>query len=145
MSRLSDRAKRALALGGSEAIRLHRDVLEPEHVLIGLLCCGDMTVARALASVGIELERAREMVDALSGPGDVAREITAVAPSSSTRGVIERAATEADRMGSEIVEPKQLLLALAQEQGTVSRVLESSGTSADAIRSKVLADSPSGS
>src|SRR5687767_13774210 len=48
MSRLSDRAKRAVAQGGSEAVRLHRNVAEPEHVLLGLLCCGDERVSRTL-------------------------------------------------------------------------------------------------
>jgi len=141
MSRLSDRAKRAVALGGNEAIRLHRDVVEPGDVLVGLLCCGDITVARVLGGVGIEVDSARQMVDALTAAGDVHGEITAVAPSSSTRAVIDRAATEADRMGNETVEPKHVLLALIQEQGTVARVLESSGTSADAIRGNLLADS----
>jgi ATP-dependent Clp protease ATP-binding subunit ClpA len=70
------------------------------------------------------------------------REIAEVAPSPSTRGVIDRAASEADRTGDETVEPKHVLLAaLLQEAGTVSRVLESLGTSSDAIRRNLLADS----
>ena len=34
-NRLDDRAKRVLALAGSEATRLHGDIVQPEHVLLG--------------------------------------------------------------------------------------------------------------
>jgi len=134
ISRFSDRAKRVLALAGNEATRLNRNVVEPEHLLVGLLCCGDIEVARALEAGGMQVDKVREVVQTLTGQADVHGEITEVAPSSSTRGVIDRAATEADRTGDETVEPEHVLLAVLQEAGTVSRVLESLGTSADAIR-----------
>jgi ATP-dependent Clp protease ATP-binding subunit ClpC len=140
MSQLSDRAKRALALGGSEAIRLHRNVVGPEHLIVGLLCCGEAAVLGALEAGGLQVDKVREAVETLTGRGDVHGEITEVTPSSSTRGVIDRAAAGADRTGNEPVEPEHVLLSVLQEP-TASRVLESLGTSADAIRRNLLADS----
>jgi ATP-dependent Clp protease ATP-binding subunit ClpA len=116
-------------------------VVEPEHVLIGLLCCGDPTVARALEASGMQVDKVREVVQTLTGRGDVPGEITEVAPSSSTRGVIDRAAAEADLTGDDTVEPKHVLLAVLKQSGTVPGVLDSLGTSADAIRSNLPAHS----
>jgi ATP-dependent Clp protease ATP-binding subunit ClpA len=138
MSRLSDRAKRALSIGGSEAVRLRRDRVEPEHVLIGLLCCGDSTVERALAAV--EVGRARQLVDELVGAGEVLGQIDAVTPSASTRGVVDRAATEADRLTDVTIEPRHVLLALVDEQG-VAHVLDAFGISRGAIRRQLLGGS----
>jgi ATP-dependent Clp protease ATP-binding subunit ClpC len=142
MSRLSDRAKRAVAQGGSEAVRLHRNVAEPEHVLLGLLCCGDEKVSRVLEAQGVQLDRARELVESLGGQGDVVGEISEIWPSSSTREVIERAATKADQAGHDRIEPEHVLLALIEDRGTVAKILESFGVSADAVR-RDLADSGS--
>ncbi len=130
-----------LGLAGNEATRLNRDKVEPEHLFVGLLCCGDARVARVLEAGGMQVDKVREVVDSLSGRGEVHGEITAVEPSSSTRGVIERAATEADRTGDETVQPVHVLLAVIQESGTVSRLLDSFGMSADAVRRSLLADS----
>lgn len=140
MSRLSDRAKRVLALGGSEATRLNRNVVEPEHLIVGLLCSGDAGVLRALEAGGLQVDKVREAVETLTGRGDVHGEITEVTPSSRTRGVIDRAAAEADRTGNETVEPEHVLLAVLQEP-TASRILQSLATSADAILGNLRADS----
>ena len=64
----------------------------------------------------------------------VARPLCAVAT--------ERAATKADRAGHDRIEPEHVLLALIEERGTVAKVLESFGVSADAVR-RDLADSKS--
>ncbi|TME60884.1 MAG: hypothetical protein E6I51_10170, partial [Chloroflexi bacterium] len=64
MSRFNDRAKRVLGMAGSEATRLHRDIVEPEHVLLGLLTCGGIP-AKVLEDSGVKLEEARRAVEAM--------------------------------------------------------------------------------
>src|SRR5436853_6850277 len=110
ISRFDDRAKRVLAMAGSEATRLHRDIVEPEHVLLGLLTCGGIP-AKVLEDSGVKLEEARRAVEAMTGHGDRV-EVPSVAPAPGTWTIIELAADETDLAGEEILRPAHVLLAL---------------------------------
>ncbi|TMF28622.1 MAG: ATP-dependent Clp protease ATP-binding subunit [Chloroflexi bacterium] len=142
MSRFNDRAKRVLGMAGSEATRLHRDIVEPEHVLLGLLTCGGIP-AKVLEDSGVKLEEARRAVEAMTGHGDKV-EVPSVAPAPGTWTIIELAADEADLAGEEIVRPEHVLLALVRQPGSATPVLDSFGVSGDLIRQR-LASAPSGS
>jgi ATP-dependent Clp protease ATP-binding subunit ClpC len=137
-NRLGDRAKRVLALAGSEATRLHRDIVQPEHVLLGLLTCGDGISAKALEDSGVKLSEARRALEAMTGHGDK-DDVTEVNPSPDTRTIIDIAADEADRAGHETVRPVHLLLALMRQPGSAAPVLESFGASADSVRQTIVA------
>jgi len=142
MSRFNDRAKRVLGMAGSEATRLHRDIVEPEHVLLGLLTCGGIP-AKVLEDSGVKLEEARRAVEAMTGHGDKV-EVPSVAPAPGTWTIIELAADEADLAGEKIVRPEHVLLALVRQPGSATPVLDSFGVSGDLIRQR-LASAPSGS
>ena len=142
MSRFNDRAKRVLGMAGSEATRLHRDIVEPEHVLLGLLTCGGIP-AKVLEDSGVKLEEARRAVEAMTGHGDKV-EVPSVAPAPGTWTIIELAADEADLTGEKIVRPEHVLLALVRQPGSATPVLDSFGVSGDLIRQR-LASAPSGS
>ena len=142
MSRFNDRAKRVLGMAGSEATRLHRDIVEPEHVLLGLLTCGGIP-AKVLEDSSVKLEEARRAVEAMTGHGDKV-EVPSVAPAPGTWTIIELAADEADLTGEKIVRPEHVLLALVRQPGSATPVLDSFGVSGDLIRQR-LASAPSGS
>ena len=142
MSRFNDRAKRVLGMAGSEATRLHRDIVEPEHVLLGLLTCGGIP-AKVLEDSGVKLEEARRAIEAMTGHGDKV-EVPSVAPAPGTWTIIELAADEADLAGEEIVRPEHVLLALVRQPGSATPILDSFGVSGDLIRQR-LASAPSGS
>src|SRR5947199_4905641 len=108
ISRFDDRAKRVLAMAGSEATRLHRDIVDPEHVLLGLLTCGGIP-AKVLEDSGVKLEEARRAVEAMTGHGDRV-EVPAVTPAPGTWKIIELAADEANRAGDENVRPEHVFL-----------------------------------
>ena len=57
---LSRAAKRVLALGADEAVRLGDDHIGPEHLLLGVLLEGGKE-AEVLTGFGVALERAREV------------------------------------------------------------------------------------
>ena len=141
MSRFNDRAKRVLGMAGSEATRLHRDIVEPEHVLLGLLTCGGIP-AKVLEDSSVKLEEARRAVEAMTGHGDKV-EVPSVAPAPGTWTIIELAADEADLTGEKIVRPEHVLLALVRQPGSATPVLDSFGVSGDLIRQR-LASAPSG-
>jgi ATP-dependent Clp protease ATP-binding subunit ClpC len=141
ISRFDDRAKRVLGMAGSEATRLHRDIVEPEHVLLGLLSCGGI-LAKVLEDSGVTLVDARQTVERISGHGDK-DEVTEVVPSPDTRTIMELAVDEADRAGHETVRPEHLLLALVRQPGSGAPILESFGVSGDLVRQRVARVMPS--
>ena len=58
--RFTDRARRVVVLAQDEARDLGHGSVGPEHLLLGLLVEGEGVAARALESLGISLEEARE-------------------------------------------------------------------------------------
>lgn len=62
---MTDDARKAIILAQEEARRLHHTWVGTEHLLLGLLCHQDAFAARALVSLGVTLEDAREQVDTL--------------------------------------------------------------------------------
>ncbi len=62
---LTPRAKRVIDLAYDEARYLANNYIGTEHLLIGLIREGEGLAGRVLASLGVELERARQEVAAL--------------------------------------------------------------------------------
>jgi ATP-dependent Clp protease ATP-binding subunit ClpC len=136
--RFTDRAKRALALGGSEAVRLGQPAVRPEDLLIGLLACGDTVAAQALASAGADLAKARAALEAATNVTDTPAEGEGISPNAATKEIMSLAGDEADRLGSSTVDPEHLLLALLAALGTSAGVLEVLGVDADAVRREIV-------
>jgi ATP-dependent Clp protease ATP-binding subunit ClpA len=66
-----DRAKRVLALAQDEAWRVfHHRLISPEHLLLGVLRGCEGSLGAALDSLGLDLVKARNALEALSGRGD---------------------------------------------------------------------------
>jgi ATP-dependent Clp protease ATP-binding subunit ClpC len=142
---LSDRAKRALALGGAEAIRLGQPAVRPEDLLVGLLACGDTMGAQALMSSGLDLRKARATVEGLTAVPPNVQEVEGIWPAPETREIMRLAADQADRMGSREVGPEHLLLALLAAPGSAAGVFQAVGLSAEAIRRSIVDGKESGS
>ena len=68
--RLTEQARRVVVLAQEEARRLQHDYFGSEHLLLGLLAVQDGVAARALASLGVTLELARERVVRTVGRGE---------------------------------------------------------------------------
>jgi hypothetical protein len=56
------RAQKALRLAAVEAAARHHREIGPEHIFLGLLLEGDGVAVRVLKSLGVELERTRELI-----------------------------------------------------------------------------------
>jgi len=110
--RFSTRGHHALILAHEEALRLDRDYVGSEHLLLGLLVEGKDVVTRALGSVDVDLERVRAAVQGRSGPH--------TQPSDRTKGgltpdairVIVQAVDEAQRLGHQFADTEHVLLGL---------------------------------
>src|SRR2546430_48159 len=105
----NDRAKRVLALAQDEVRELGEDAIGPEHLLLGVLCAGagdrkgSGSVGDALNSLGLDLAKARDAVEALSGRGEPKPQLDEIRLSFTTEGdkVIDRAPIEAKLLQDE--------------------------------------------
>ena len=61
--RFTERAQRVFMLAQEEARRLRHPAVGTEHLLLGLLREGEGIAARALQSLGLDLNRVREEVE----------------------------------------------------------------------------------
>ncbi|WP_037571585.1 ATP-dependent Clp protease ATP-binding subunit [Spirochaeta cellobiosiphila] len=117
---LTQRAQRILTVfAQEEAKRYHSDQLLPEHIIIALLKDGDGVGYKALKSINIdpsdlqlELEKAIPKKQSGFILGDVP-------PSKRGKKILEDSAVEARNLGHEYIGTEHLLLAAANEQGSV--------------------------
>lgn len=138
-SRYTERAQRVVVLAQDEARRLQRDYVGSEHLLLGLLREGEGVAAKALQSMGVDLDRLRAAVEQALGRGEksVSGEIGFTPPAK--RVMVEWAIEESRAMGHNYVGTEHLLLGLlhAQEDPAV-KLLSGLGVELAALRQQVL-------
>src|SRR5882672_9578047 len=137
--RFNERAKRVLALAQDEAIRFNHNYIGTEHILIGLIREEEGVAARALRTLGVELDKARTALGFIIGRGEAATSPSEITLSPRTKKVIELAIDEARRLGSRSVGTEHMLLGLAREgEGIASGILESLGVTMNKVRQVVM-------
>ncbi|HVB43176.1 MAG TPA: CHAT domain-containing protein [Streptosporangiaceae bacterium] len=127
LGKFTDKARRVVVLAQEEACVLRHDHVGPEHLFLGLIGEGTSCAARALRSVGLGLEAARERVARVVGEGEQAS--SGYVPfSASAKELLALAWKEALPYGHGWVEPEHILLGLIRENGVVAtEVLERLG------------------
>jgi ATP-dependent Clp protease ATP-binding subunit ClpC len=136
--RFTDRARRVLVLAQEEAALLGHAEIATGHLLLGLISEGDGVAGRALRSLGVTLEGAREILGRrIISPRAAESGYLPFQPQA--KKVLELTLREALQLGHNYVGTEHLLLGLARqgEQAGAS-VLELAGTSAGDVRAKVL-------
>ena len=108
-------------------------------MLLGLLREGQGLGARALATLGVQLEDVREQVAQIIGQGE---EVGAgqIPFTPRAKRVLELSLREALSLGHNYIGTEHLLLGLARENdGVAARILLDFGADADTIRDQVVA------
>lgn len=119
---------------------MNHNYIGVEHILLGLIREGEGVAARALKTLGVELEKARMAVQFLIGRGTATTAPSEITLSPRTKKVIELSIDEARKLGHGHVGTEHLLLGLAREGGHLAAgVLESLGVSLDKVRHQVIA------
>jgi ATP-dependent Clp protease ATP-binding subunit ClpA len=138
--RFNESGKRVLALAQDEAIRHNHNYIGTEHLLAALIRVdGNAVAARALTSLGIELEKVRTALEVIVGRGDQPTSPSEITLSPRTKKVIELAIDESRRMGQAYVGAEHILLGVVREgEGIASGVIESLGVTLPTLRMKVL-------
>lgn len=138
--RHTDQLRHVLRLAENEAQRLGHDYVGTEHLFVAVLREEANAGARALAALGVDLDRARKALAAVPRHkgGDLA--VAAPARTPRARAALQSAAAEADRYGpGSPVGPEHLLLALISDpDGLAAQLLLDLGLSADRLRAAVV-------
>jgi len=139
--RFTQRAKNAIIHAQEEARQLNHFAIGTEHILLGLLREGEGVGARALISIGIDLEKVREEIRRIigqkTGGTDKAEGDLPITPRA--KKVFNLAFDEARLQGVNYVGTEHLLLAiLREEEGIAAQVLMSMGVKLEQIREQVM-------
>jgi hypothetical protein len=136
--RFTDRARRVLVLAQEEARLLNHNFIGTEHILLGLIHEGEGVAAKALESLGVNLEVVRSQVEETVGP---AGSSTTGSPPFTPRAkkVLELSLREALQLGHNYIGTEHLLLGLVREgEGVAVQVLVSLGADLSRVRQHVI-------
>src|SRR6516225_9615575 len=138
--RFSDRARRAVVRAQEEARLLNHDYIGTEHMLLGLLAERGSAAARALDSLNVTLEAAREQVREIVGEGSQEQGQRGHIPfTPRAKKVLELSLREALNLRSEIIGTEHLLLGLIDEgDGVGAQILDRLGAPAETVRERVV-------
>ncbi len=137
--RFTDRARRVLVLAQEEARLLGHGYIGTEHILLGLLHDGHDVAARALGSLGIEMDNARREVLKILGP-QVRPGARAGSPPFTPRAkkVLELSLREALQLGHNYISTEHFLLGLLREgEGVAVQTLTALGVDLADVRQRV--------
>jgi hypothetical protein len=136
--RFTDRARRVLVLAQEEARLLNHSFIGTEHILLGLIGEGEGAAAKALESLGVSLEGAREKVEETIG-------MLGTPPSGSApftpraKKVLELSLRESMQLGHSYIGTEHLLLGLVREgEGVGATVLVSLGADLGSVRQELI-------
>ncbi|MCT1452201.1 ATP-dependent Clp protease ATP-binding subunit [Corynebacterium sp. p3-SID1145] len=136
--RFTDRARRVIVLAQQEARDLNHNYIGTEHILLGLIQEGEGVAAKALESMGINLEDVRREVIDIIGRGTQPH--TGHVPfTPRAKKVLELALREGLQMGHKYIGTEFLLLGLIREgEGVAAQVLIKLGADLPRVRQQVI-------
>ncbi|MEJ5927659.1 ATP-dependent Clp protease ATP-binding subunit [Corynebacterium sp. H128] len=136
--RFTDRARRVIVLAQDEARMLNHNYIGTEHILLGLISEGEGVAAKALESMGINLEDVRREVEEIIGHGTTPP--TGHIPfTPRAKKVLELSLREGLQMGHKYIGTEFLLLGLIREgDGVAAQVLVKLGADLPRVRQQVI-------
>ena len=136
LEKFTQSARRVLSLAHLEAERMQQPMIGSEHILLALIQEDTGVAGRVLRELGVELDRAREMVLRLGGMGG--NRADHIDLSADAQKILDLAIDEADQMDSKYISTEHLLLALVQsELGLAKDVIARLGITPAQIRRQV--------
>jgi ATP-dependent Clp protease ATP-binding subunit ClpA len=135
--RFTERARQVVVFAQEEARSLRHNYIGTEHILLGLLREQDGLAARALHSLGIALEPAREQVVRIVELGEEA--VSGQVPfTPRSKRVLAHALNEAQGLGGNYIGTEHILLGLVRDSESVaSRILLDFEADTETIRDRV--------
>jgi ATP-dependent Clp protease ATP-binding subunit ClpC len=137
--RLTDRARKVMALANQEAQRFNHEYIGTEHILLGLVKDGSGVGANVLTNLDIDLRKVRLEVEKLVKSGPEMVTMGKLPQTPRAKKVIEYAIEEARNLNHNYVGTEHLLLGLLREHdGVAAQVLLNLGLKLEEVREEVL-------
>ncbi len=137
--RLTDRARKVMALANQEAQRFNHEYIGTEHILLGLVKEGSGVGANVLKALEIDLRKGRLEVETLVKSGPEMVTMGKLPQTPRAKKVLEYAIEEARHLNHNYVGTEHLLLGLLREQdGVAAQVLMNLGVKLEEGREEVL-------
>ena len=137
--RLTDRARKVMALANQEAQRFNHEYIGTEHILLGLVKEASGVGANVLKNLGIDLRKVRLEVEKLVKSGPEMVTMGKLPQTPRAKKVLEYAIEEARNLNHNYVGTEHLLLGLLREQdGVAAQVLVNLGLKLEEVREEVL-------
>ncbi len=136
--RFTDRARRVVVLAQEEARLLNHNYIGTEHILLGLIHEGEGVAAKALESLGINLDNVRSQVIEIIGQGQQAPS-GHIPFTPRAKKVLELSLREALQLGHNYIGTEHILLGLIREgEGVAAQVLQKLGADLPKVRQTVI-------
>ena len=136
--RFTDRARRVVVLAQEEARLLNHTYIGTEHILLGLIHEGEGVAAKALESLGINLDAVRSQVVEIIGQGQQAPS-GHIPFTPRAKKVLELSLREALQLGHNYIGTEHILLGLIREgEGVAAQVLQKLGADLPKVRQQVI-------
>jgi len=136
LEKFTQSARQVLSLAHQEAEKLHHPQIRAEHILLGLLQENNGVAGRVLRELGVDLERAREMVLRVTGMGTVTQPRLDL--SAEAQKIISLSLEEARKMNSRYISTEHLLLAIVNSnEGICEDVLAKMGVTYEQVRRQI--------
>ena len=139
LNRFTEKAQMVLRLAHEEAAALGQSIVDTEHLLLGLLKEGKGIGAKALTSLGVDIENTREETIQLAGRAEPITPGKDIHIGPRAKRVIELASEEARNLGVKYIGTEHLLLGLIKEgEGVASKVLAKLNVSDERLKMQVM-------
>jgi ATP-dependent Clp protease ATP-binding subunit ClpC len=137
--RFTDRARRVVVLAQEEARMLKHNYIGTEHLLLGLVRESEGIAAKALTSLGIELDTVREHVQEIVGLGGQEPSSGHIPFTPRAKKVLELSLREALQLGHNYIGTEHILLGMIREgEGVAAQVLVQLGADLSRVRQVVI-------
>jgi ATP-dependent Clp protease ATP-binding subunit ClpC len=137
--RFTDRARRVVVLAQDEARGLNHNWIGTEHLLLAVLSEGHGVGAKALESMQISLDAARQQVESIIGRGQNPVGDGHIPFTPRAKKVLELSLRESLQLGHDYIGTEHILLGLVREgDGVAAQVLVKMGADLNRVRQQVI-------
>ena len=137
--RFTDQARRIVVLAQEEARMLNHNYIGTEHILLGLIHEGTGVAAKALESLGITEEAARQQVEEIIGRGQQPTPRGHIPFVPRAKKTLELSLREAIALGNNFIGSEHILLGLIREgDNPATQVLNGLGADPNRVRQEVI-------
>jgi ATP-dependent Clp protease ATP-binding subunit ClpC len=137
--RFTDRARRVVVFAQEEARGLNHNWIGTEHLLLAVIREGHGVGAKALESMQISLDAARQQVESIIGRGQEPVGDRHIAFTPRAKKVLELSLREALQLGHDYIGTEHILLGLIREgDGVAAQVLVNLGSDLNRARQQVI-------